>query len=120
MLFALELKREKNDTRNSESKVLCNDYQETFVSETVPQKRKRDRVKENRDNTRGRMKHNRENIRGRVKQNTDNIRIAKRQKKDKENGKDQKDKENGKDVRTMTINKYLPLGLYIQMTKVKC
>ena len=32
-----------------------------------------------------------------MKQNTDNIRIAKRQKKDKENGKDQKDKENGKD-----------------------
>ena len=32
-----------------------------------------------------------------MKQNKDNIRIAKRQKKDKENGKDQKDKENGKD-----------------------
>ena len=95
--FCTRTERGKNDTRNSESKVLCNDYQETFVSETVPQKRKTDRVKENRDNTRGKMKHNREHIRGRVKQNKDKIRKAKRQKKDKENGKDQKDKQNGKD-----------------------
>ena len=95
--FCTRTEKGKNDTRNSESKVLCNDYQETFVSETVPQKKKRDRVKEKRDNDRCRIKQNRENIGGRVKQNTDNIRIAKRQKKDKENGKDQKDKENGKD-----------------------
>ena len=101
---------------NDKGEVLDNDYQETFVSETVPQKRKRDRVKENRDNTRGRIKQNRQNIRGRVKKKKDNIRIAKRQKKDKENGKDTKDKENGKDK---VLDK-VPLRLYIQMTKMKC
>ena len=86
--FCTRTEKGKNDTRNSVSKVLCNDYQETFVSGTVPQKRKRDRVKQKRDNNTGRIKQNREIIRGRVKQNKDNIRIPKRQKKDKENGKD--------------------------------
>ena len=86
--FCTRTEKGKNDTRNSVSKVLCNDYQETFVSGTVPQKRKRDRVKQKRDNNTGRIKQNRENISGRVKQNRDNIRIPKRQKKDKENGKD--------------------------------
>ena len=95
--FCTRTEKGKNDTRNSESKVLCNDYQETFVSEAVPQKRKRDRVKENREKNRGRMKQNRQNIGGRVKQNKDKIRKAKRQKKDKENGKDKRDKQNGKD-----------------------
>ena len=42
--------------------MLDNDYQETFVSDIVLQKRKRDRVKENRDKTRGRMKQNREKV----------------------------------------------------------
>ena len=43
--------------------MLDNDYEETFVSDIVLPKRKRDRVKKNRDNTRGRMKQNRKNVR---------------------------------------------------------
>ena len=56
---------------NDKGEVLDNDYQETFVSDIALPKRKRDRVKEKRDNNRGRIKQNREKVR-----------TAKRQEKD--------------------------------------
>ena len=40
---------------NDKGEVLNNDYQETFVSNIALPKRKRDRVKEKRDNNRGRI-----------------------------------------------------------------
>ena len=40
--------REKQDEVSAKHKVLQNDYQKKFVSDTVPSKTKRDRVKENR------------------------------------------------------------------------
>ena len=46
--FCSRTDKAKIDTKNCKSKVLQNDYQEKFVSDTVPSKRKRDRVKENR------------------------------------------------------------------------
>ena len=63
-------KRQKRDEPNasridrkiSKSRVLHSDYQERFVSETIPHKRKRDRVKKERENIRVRMKERRENI----------------------------------------------------------
>ena len=47
---------------NDKGEVLDNDNQETFVSDIVLPKRKRDRVKENREKNRGRMKQNREKV----------------------------------------------------------
>ena len=48
--------------------MLQNDYQEKFVSDTVPSKRKRDRVKENRHKKRDSIKEIRENIQMRERQ----------------------------------------------------
>ena len=55
--------REKQNEVSAKHKVLQNDYQQTFVSDTVPSKTKRDRVKENRHKKRHRIKERRENIR---------------------------------------------------------
>ena len=48
--------------KNSKSRVLHSVCQERFVSENVPQNRKRDRVKEEREKTRNRKEERRENI----------------------------------------------------------
>ena len=72
-------KRQKRDEPNasridrkiSKSRVLHSDYRERFVSETIPHKRRRDRVKEERENIRARMKETRENIRTEKKEKRD-------------------------------------------------
>ena len=64
----------KIDTENYESRVLQNDCQDRLVSQTVSHKRKRDKVKEERENKRDSMKEMRENRR-----------TANRQKKDEAN-----------------------------------
>ena len=72
---------------NGNGKVLDNDCQETFVSENVLPKRKRDRVKERIGNNRERKKQHRKNTRDIMKQTRENIGRPKRQKKDEVNGK---------------------------------
>ena len=71
----------------SNGKVLDNDCQETFVSENVLPKRKRDRVKERIGNDKHRKKQHRKNTRDIMKQTRENIGRPKRQKKDEINGK---------------------------------
>ena len=64
-------KTDKIDRKKYESRVLHNDCQDRFVSETVLHKTKRDKVKEKRENRRDRMKKMRENIRTANKQKRD-------------------------------------------------
>ena len=52
----------KIDRKNSKSRVLHSDCRDRFVCKTVLHKRKRDKVKEKRENTRDRIKKMRENI----------------------------------------------------------
>ena len=54
--------REKHYKVSAKHKVLQNDFQDKFISDTVPSKTKRDRVKENRHKKRDRIKERRENI----------------------------------------------------------
>ena len=58
---------------NGNCKVLDNDYQETFVSDNVLRKRKRDRVKQRTGNNRERMNQYRKNTRDIMKQTRENI-----------------------------------------------
>ena len=81
--FCSRPEKGKMDTKNSKTEVLHNDYQEKFV----PHKRKRDRVKERRENDIDRKKQHRENLTHIMKQTTENIGKPKRQKKDEANGK---------------------------------
>ena len=66
-------KTDKIDREKYESRVLHNDCRDRFVSQTVSHKRKRDKVKEERENMRDRMKKMRENRRTADRQKTDEV-----------------------------------------------
>ena len=78
---------QKTIPANGNGEVLDNDYQETFVSDNVFPKRKRDRVKERRGNDKHRKRQHRKNTRDIMKQTRENIGRRMRQKKDEVNGK---------------------------------
>ena len=90
--FCSRPEKGKMDTKNSKTELLHNDYQEF-----VPQKKKRDRVKERRENDIDRKKQHRENLTHIMKQTTENIGKPKRQKKDEANKRDRVKERKGTD-----------------------